>query len=172
MHDKIERKGTSIYVEGNAESHALDAPGVRQVRFDDLEPDWSGHRAKEAGHLRWSVSWVGGEPGFLNHNPAQSVVSANVGLGMTVLQPANGLVPERRPNGRTYVLVGGKVLAGGDRQNSELRPLDAIHVPAGVLQPLRNPGREPAYLIWVDGQPQSLERSEDERQTANPALEY
>jgi mannose-6-phosphate isomerase-like protein (cupin superfamily) len=56
LHDAIEKVGVSVYLDGPGPFPADDE--VKLIRFTDLAPDWSGSKAKEGGHLRWSANWV------------------------------------------------------------------------------------------------------------------
>jgi mannose-6-phosphate isomerase-like protein (cupin superfamily) len=145
-HDQLEPLGSSVYVDESELGSSADYPRVDLVRWDDLEPRWTGKRATEGGHLRWDVSWVRGvnDPG---HN---GVVSTRIALGATVLTRGNADVEHAQPVTRTCVVVGGRAKVIGHPEIPSLGPLDAIVLEPGTAEVLRAVGDEDLRVIWFN----------------------
>lgn len=157
VHDNHEPLGVSQYVTDDDPSLELEEPHPQLVRWDTLDPWWGGARAREAGHLRWSASWVGGAAdGELNHNPSTAARSTEVALGSTVISAANAEVMESWPAIRYVMVAKGRARVEGHPDLPEMKPLDVLVVPAGCPHALRPVGLEPVQLIWFHedlGQP-------------------
>ncbi len=148
VHDQHEELGASRYFADDDPSHA--GPDIHPVviRWDDLEPWWGAPDAKAAGHMRWSVSWVGGGDGRLNLNRGRAVEDPTVALGATVISAANVETPQRWPTIRYLQVVKGRVRVERHRELGELGPLDVLVVPAGYPHALRPVGVDPATVVW------------------------
>jgi mannose-6-phosphate isomerase-like protein (cupin superfamily) len=147
LHDAIEKIGVSVYLDGPGPFPADDE--VKLIRFIDLAPDWSGVKAKEGGHLRWSANWVAGPEGTPDHNEGKAVVNSRLAVGVTVILPGNSHVSHAHPYPETYVAIRGSAVAIQDGPTLELGRLDAIYFPPETQHALRNSGDEPLYLLWV-----------------------
>ncbi len=129
------------------------------VRFQDLEPTWTTARAREAGYMRWLVTWVGGPAGFINTNPQVAIGSTRCAVGLMVLPPGQRQAG-RHVHGITeiYVVLDG-TLEGFDASGHPHRAgaLDCTAIPAGCPHGVRNCGTDDVVLVWVhDG----IERSD------------
>jgi mannose-6-phosphate isomerase-like protein (cupin superfamily) len=147
VHDAIEKSGVSIYLDGPGPFPAEDE--VRLIPFASLVPDWSGEKAKEGGHLRWSANWIAGATSKVNHNPADAVINQRIALGVTVIAPGNSHVEHAHSHSETYVVARGLAVLKQDGRNIQLRRLDAAYFPPGVPHALRNGGDDLLYLIWL-----------------------
>lgn len=148
VHDEHEELGASKYVPDDDPSLTVPEPHPKLVRWVDLDPWWGAPQAKEAAHLRWSVSWVGGADGTLNRNPAAAAHSDRVALGATVITAANAEVPERWGSVRYLQVACGRVRVVGHPELGVLQPLDVLVVPSGYSHALRPVGLGPAHVIW------------------------
>ena len=146
VNDDIERWGVSVYAEGPGPHPA--AAEVRLIPFLALEPSWAAPRAKEAGFQRWSISWVGGAATGLDHNPGVAVHSDRIGLGLTVVQPANRM-QETMAGNALHVVVRGRCVIMLAGRPEVLRPQDALFCAAGEPLDLRALGDDPLYLVSV-----------------------
>lgn len=148
-HDNHEPLGVSQYVTDDDPSLDLDEAHPHVVRWDALDPWWGGARAREAGHLRWSVSWVGGAvEGELNHNPSTAAHSSEVALGSTLVSAANAEVMESWPAIRYVMVARGRARVEGHPELPVMKALDVLVVPAGCPHALRPVGLDPVQLIW------------------------
>jgi len=147
-HDDHEEIGRSQYVSDDDPSLAEPAPHPILVRWDDLDPWWGAPQAKEAGHLRWSVSWVGGGDDRLNLNPAAAARSDIVALGATVIGAANAETPERWDSVRYVQVTQGRLRVVDHPELGVLGPLDVLVVPSGYEHALRTVSTEPARFVW------------------------
>ena len=154
IHDAIEKNGISIYLDGPGPFPAEDM--VQLVSFSDLTPDWSGERAKEGGHLRWTANWVACGGARIDHNPGEAVINHRVALGVTVIAPGNSHVEHAHPHPETYVILRGNAVMQQDGQNILLRRLDAVYFPPATPHVLRNFGDEPLYLLWAHELPAAV----------------
>jgi mannose-6-phosphate isomerase-like protein (cupin superfamily) len=121
------------------------------VRFADLEPAWHVPGAKEGGHIRWLISWVGGPKGYINSNPGVAVENDEIGVGYMYLpigQRQKGL--HYHSITEIYIILKGQI-EGYDGTNHTHRagPMDLIYIPAGVPHGVRNCGLEDVELIWL-----------------------
>ena len=123
----------------------------RIIRFQDLEPSWTTKQAKEAGFMRWLVTWVGGPEGHINTNPEVAVESKNCAVGMMYL-PRGQRQAGKHTHGVTeiYVILQGE-LEGFDASGHPHRagPLDCTYIPVGCPHGVRNCGTEDVILFWV-----------------------
>lgn len=153
VNDAIEKWGVSFYQEGPGPHAAEDGRTVALVRFNDLEPSWSAPRAKEAGFLRWSVSWVGSahDATGRNFNPGAAALNERAGVTLTVLLAANRLPEDDTARGNRLLVVarGAAILTKGGAR-IEVGPLDAIYCPAGERLDLRASGDAPVYVVGVE----------------------
>ncbi len=147
LHDAIEKVGVSVYLDGSGPFPADDE--VKLIRFVDLAPDWSGVKAKEGGHLRWSAKWVAGPDGTPNHNEGKAVVNSRMAVGVTVILPGNSHVSHAHWHPETYVIMRGSAVVIQEGTTVELGRLDAIYFPPETPHALRNSGDEPLYLLWA-----------------------
>lgn len=124
---------------------------ARIVRFRDLEPSWATKQAKEAGFMRWLVTWVGGPEGYINTNPGMAIESTECAVGMMYL-PRGQRQAGKHTHGVTeiYVILEGE-LEGFDASGHPHRagPLDCTYIPAGCPHGVRNCGLEDVVLLWV-----------------------
>jgi quercetin dioxygenase-like cupin family protein len=148
VHDEHEQIGASRYFADDDPSHL--GPDIHPsiVKWDQLEPWWGAPRAKEAGHLRWSVSWVGGPDGKLNLNRGRAVESDISAFGATVITAANSEVEERWETVRYIQVVKGRVRVDGHPELGDLHELDVLVVPSGHPHALRPVGTDPATIVW------------------------
>jgi mannose-6-phosphate isomerase-like protein (cupin superfamily) len=152
VNDAIEKWGVSHYQEGPGPHPAENGQTVALVRFNDLEPSWAAPRAKEAGFLRWSVSWVGSASHATgtNFNPDLAQRNGRVAVSLTVVLPANRLPRDETAQGdRLLVITRGRAILGGAREGVEIDPLDAVFCPAGSDFDLRALDGEPLYCVMV-----------------------
>ena len=123
----------------------------RIIRFRDLEPTWTTKQAKEAGFMRWLVTWVGGPAEHINTNPGVAVESRSCAVGMMYL-PRGQRQAGRHVHGVTevYVILQGE-LEGFDASGKPHRagPFDCTYTPAGCPHGVRNSGAEDVILFWV-----------------------
>ncbi|HVW48485.1 MAG TPA: cupin domain-containing protein [Solirubrobacterales bacterium] len=148
VHDEHEKLGEAKYVDDDDPSLLQPEPHPSVIRWEELEPWWGAPEATVAGHMRWSVNWVGrGPAGPLNPNPGEAEDSG-VGLGMTVIAAAS-VGPEEVWDSNRYLFVHqGKVRVEGHPDLPLLGPLDLLVVPRGCPHALRAVGVEPAHVIW------------------------
>ena len=151
LHDAIEKWGVSTYLDGPGPFHADDE--VRLVPFRDLAPDWSGEKAKEGGHLRWSANWVVGPKGTINHSPDLAVKNERLAVGVTVIMPGNSHVIHTHAHSETYIVMRGSAVLKHDGASVELGVLDAAHFSPQLPHALRNSGDGPLYLLWTHEHP-------------------
>ncbi|HVW46327.1 MAG TPA: cupin domain-containing protein [Solirubrobacterales bacterium] len=149
LHDDLEKRGTARYVEEAGLDAGTDYPRVSVVRWADLEPRWVAEGAKEGGHMRRHVSYVGGAPGLLNLNPEAAARSERVALGAMVMTRGNSQVPHSNPLCEMYVVTKGRARVVGRPEIAALGPLDALIVPPDTEHALRSVGDEDLELIWV-----------------------
>jgi quercetin dioxygenase-like cupin family protein len=149
VHDALEQatEGVSEYWDSEDEAPDRGAARTVLVRWADLEPDWSLPGAGEGGHLRRTVSWVGGGEGMLNFNREAGVVNDRLVLGATVIEPGNS-EPEHEHASAEHILVAAGRAAAPDG-GEPLGPLDFVLAPAGVPHGLRALGPEPLRLVWI-----------------------
>ena len=123
----------------------------RIIRFSDLDPTWSTHRAREPGFMRWLVTWVGGPSGHINTNPGVALESTNCAIGLM------GLPKGQRQSGKhihsvteIYIILEG-MLEGFDASGELHRagPMDCTSIPAGCPHGVRNCGTDDVLLVWV-----------------------
>lgn len=148
VHDEHEPLGASKYVPDGDPSLDDPDPHPSVIRWDDLAPSWDAPAATEAGHLRWSVSWVGGSDGALNLNPETAARHDRVALGATVITAANAAGPERWDTVRCLQVAKGRVVVEGRPELGLIEPLDVLVVPRGYPHTLRAVGLEGATVIW------------------------
>ncbi|HVZ10379.1 cupin domain-containing protein [Rhodopila sp.] len=121
------------------------------VRFKDLEPSWNTRQAREAGYMRWLVTWVGGPAGYINTNPNDAIRSSHCAVGLMYL-PRGQRQAGRHTHGVTevYVVLQGQV-EGFDASGHphHAGPMDCIYIPAGCPHGVRNSGLDDVVLIWV-----------------------
>jgi len=151
VNDEIERWGVSVYAEGPGPHPSDDV--VSLIRFVDLEPSWAADRAKEAGHLRWNVSWCGSAETGANYNPDHAAASPRVGLNLCCVTPANRLSDGIADANRLYVVARGSAIATVGGNTATLAPLDAIFCPAGETLELRAGHEAPLYVVRVQEAP-------------------
>ena len=124
---------------------------ARIVRFRDLEPTWTTKQAREAGFMRWLVTWVGGPRGYINTNPGAAIESDRIAVGMMYL-PRGQRQAGVHTHGVTeiYVILQGE-LEGFDASGHPHRAgsLDCTYIPPGCPHGVRNSGMEDVVLIWV-----------------------
>ena len=152
VNDATEKWGVSRYQEDPGPHPAENGQTVALVRFNDLEPNWSQPRAKEAGFLRWCVSWVGSASHATgrNFNPDIAACNERVGIALTVVLPANRLPQDETSRGnRLLVMARGRAILADGRERVELGPQDAVFCPARVRLDLRALGSEPLYIVAV-----------------------
>jgi mannose-6-phosphate isomerase-like protein (cupin superfamily) len=147
LHDAVEKLGVSTYLDGPGPFPAADE--VRLVSFANLTPDWSGKKAKEGGHLRWSANWVAGAKASANHNPGEAIVNKRLAVGVTVLAPGNSHVTHAHAFAETYIVLRGGAAFRQDGAAVQLGRLDAAYFPPKAPHALRNCGDEPLYLMWA-----------------------
>ena len=123
----------------------------RIVRFRDLEPTWSTHRAREPGFMRWLVTWVGGPAGNINTNPGVALETSRCAIGLMCLPRG------QRQSGKhihsiteIYIILEG-TLEGfdGSGQPHHAGPMDCTAIPAGCPHGVRNCGTDDVLLVWV-----------------------
>lgn len=153
VNDAIEKWGVSRYQEGPGPHPAENGEIVRLIRFNDLEPDWSAPRAKEAGFLRWRVSWAGSASHATgaNFNPGIAAINERVGVSLTAVSPANRLLRDETARGdRLLVVTRGRGILATGRERVEIGPQDAAFCPAGAGLDFRALDGEPLHLIIVE----------------------
>ena len=149
LHDRLEKKGTSVYSEITTSKQALG--GICVVRHKDLEPSWNGTHAKEAGTMRWTTSFVVG--GATARAARKSILSERIALGMLVLPPGNRQPVEEHSFATTYISLGFGLVSNCGNKATPLERLDAVYVPAGAAHSLRNAGEAAAFVLWANDQP-------------------
>lgn len=155
VHDEHEQIGLSKYVTDDDPSLEDPDPHPLVIRWDQLEPDWSAPGAREVGTLRYSVSWVGGGEGRINHNPGVAAHHDQVALGATVIPWANAEPPQSWGAVRCVQVIDGRIRVEGHPELGELGPLDLLVLPRDYRHALRPVGREGARYLWwhEDGVP-------------------
>jgi mannose-6-phosphate isomerase-like protein (cupin superfamily) len=156
VHSGIEKKGTSVYFMDGIYTGPPQVDEISVVNFRDLEPSYDAYRAKEIEFSRWMVNWVAGPSGYENFNRGQAVENDKVSIGMTVVQPAQKIVPHSHHTAEHYVVLKGKALINCGQGNQELGKLDGVYVPPCLEHGVRNHGEEPLYLLWVHERPQKV----------------
>lgn len=152
VNDAIEKWGVSRYQESPGPHEAEGGQTVSLIRFNDLEPNWSAPRAKEAGFIRWCVSWVGNEDQAtgLNFNPDIAARNDRVGISLAVVSAANRLPQNEKAQGdRLLVVTRGHAILTAGSERFEIAPLDAVFCPAGMPLDLRALGDAPLHLVCV-----------------------
>ena len=123
----------------------------RIVRFRDLVPSWETKQAREAGYMRWLVTWLGGPAGHINTNPGTAIENTQCAVGMMYL-PVGQRQAGRHIHGVTeiYVVLQGE-LEGFDASGHPHRagPMDCTYIPEGCPHGVRNCGMEDVILIWA-----------------------
>jgi len=148
-HDDHERLGAARYIEDSDPALIGPAPHPEVIAIDRLAPRWGAERAREPGHRRWSVSWVGGAEPLLDHNPERSARNQRVALGMTAIE-AGGSTPEEAWDAVRYLFVhAGRLAVEGHPELAALGPRDVLVVPPGCACGLRPLGLEPARVLWL-----------------------
>ncbi len=147
LNDAIEKLGAAVYAEGPG-PHPADAD-VTVIAFKSLEPNWSAERAKEAGFMRWNITWVGNQRTGTNYNPEHAAHNPRIGLSLCAVLPANKMCDEASGSNQLYVIVKGAGVATVGGKPEALDRLDAIFCPAGECLDLRALGDAPLYVIRV-----------------------
>jgi mannose-6-phosphate isomerase-like protein (cupin superfamily) len=123
----------------------------RIIQFRELEPSWNTKQAKEAGFMRWLITWVGGPAGFINTNPGTAVESTQCAVGMMYL-PRGQRQAGKHTHSVTeiYVVLQGE-LEGFDASGHPHRAglMDCTYIPAGCPHGVRNCGLTDVILVWV-----------------------
>jgi len=156
LHDQIEKKGTTVYYTMEDKITTPQVDEISVIKFNDLEPQWTGPNVKEPGHLHWLINWVGGKEGFTNFNPDHAAVSEHTAMGLLVVLPAQKQVSRSGSSGELYIILRGTTLVDTGNGNVELNRLDALHLPAGKPRTFRNHGNEPVFIFWAHEKPQAL----------------
>lgn len=148
LHDRLEKKGTAVYSDL---TRTGDKPAAMHlVRNKDLEPCWDAPQARETGHLRWTTSFVVGDPARTH---GKAVVSERLELGLMVLLPGNSQPATQRAFATTYVALGKGLLSCSGNRSTQLDRLDAVYVPAGTAHGLRNSSEAAALIFWANDHP-------------------
>ena len=153
VNDAIEKWGVSHYQEGPGPHLAENGQTVTLVRFKDLEPSWSAPNAKEAGFLRWGVSWVGSaeRTGAANFNPGTAEANERVAISLVVVFPANRLPQNETARGdRLLVVTKGRAILGAGRGSIEIGQQDAVFCPSGSALDLRAGHDDPLQCVIVE----------------------
>jgi len=148
-HDDHEKYGESKYVADDDPSVMGPCPHPTIIKWDDLDANWDADKAKEAGHQRWSVSWVGGTDGKLNHNPGVAAENHAIAVGATTILTANAGVEETWSSVRYLLVTKGRMRVIGHEHLGDLEPYDTLVVPAGYAHAVRAVGLEPLQYIWL-----------------------
>jgi len=157
LHDNIEKKGTTVYYTMEEKITKPQTAEISVIKFNDLEPQWTGPNVKEPGHLHWLLNWVGGKEGFTNFNPKNSAISEEVAMGLMVIVPGNKQVSSSGSTAELYIIMRGKALIDIGNGNEELTRLDAVYLPADRPRTIRNHGDESVYIMWIHEKPQSTQ---------------
>ena len=147
VNDDIEKLGAAVYAEGPGPHPADDEVSV--IPFKSLEPNWAAKRAKEAGFMRWNVSWVDNQRTDTNYNPDQTARNTRIGLSLCVVLPANKMADEPSSSNQLYVIVKGASVATLGGRSEVLSRQDAIFCPAGETVDLRALDDASLYVIRV-----------------------
>lgn len=147
VHDEHEKLGEAKYVDDDDPSLRQPEPHPAVVRWNRLEPWWGAPQAREAGHMQWSVNWVGRGEGALNPNPGESA-ECTVGLGMTTIAAASVTAEESWDANRYLFVHRGRVRVEGQPELGVLEPMDVLVVPRGCPYALRTVGLDPAQVVW------------------------
>jgi len=150
MWDGIEPAGGSTYYEDDELEG--DFPRVSLVRWNDLEPQWVTEKAKEGGHMRWNVSWVGGDEGLAHLNREAGVLNEKIAVGAMVLLRNNTQISHSHPITEMYVIAEGECVLNEHPEIPPLGPLDALILPPGVDHGVRAVGDQDLRLIWMHDQ--------------------
>lgn len=140
VNDAVEKWGVSHYQEGPGPHPAENGQTIGLVRLNDLEPNWSAPRAKEAGFMRWGVSWVGSAEtvGATNLNPGAAEANERVSISLVTVLPANRFPQNEAARGdRLLVVTQGRAILGAGRESTEIGRQDAVFCPAGTSFNLR-----------------------------------
>jgi len=156
LHDNIEKKGVTVYYTFEEDITAPQTEEISVIKFNDLEPKWTGPNVKEPGNLHWLINWVGGKEGFTNFNPEYAATSDEVLLGLMVVLPAQKQVSKSGSSAELYIIMRGKALVDVGNGNEELGRLDALYVPPEKSRTIRNHGDEPVFIMWIHEKPQPI----------------
>lgn len=125
---------------------------IQIVRDRDLEAFWGVLKAREPGHMRSLITWMGGPDGYINTNPGQAIVSQGCAVGIMDMGPGN-----RQPGVHThtmteiYVILEGEVESfDGVGNRHRAGPFDCLYIPKGVPHGVRTVGQTPVSLLWVN----------------------
>ncbi|MEZ5076761.1 MAG: cupin domain-containing protein [Solirubrobacterales bacterium] len=140
----------------------FEAPeGGAVVRFADLNPTWNTMHAREAGYLRWVVSYYGGVEGQINDNPETGLVSDRTAAGMMWLAAGNRQFGVHRHTvAEIYVILRGRVESIEPGRRTQAGPLDCLYMPAGAPHAVRAIGGEDVQLLWCHDENETLGLSE------------
>lgn len=152
IHDDIEKKGLSTYYYDEASTPRIG--GVKVIPFINLEPQWAAPKAKEPPFLRYAVSWVGGQKGYINHNRGVAEESDKCTLGMLVIYPGCKQVPHSYAGNATYVIVEGTGMVDRGKGIEILKRLDGVRIPGGKEVAIRNIGTGLLWVLWTHERPQ------------------
>jgi len=148
VHDGIERNDAATYY---ADDHRFsDAPPIRLIPFTALEADYRESDARTPGTMRWSVNWVSGLSGSPEPTSTSAAHNEKVAIGLTVLEPGNGMTLTALSVTRLYLVIEGQAIVRQPQNNTSLGHLDGLHIPAGETAALRNNGPSLLRLLWVD----------------------
>lgn len=156
LHDQIEKKGTTVYYTMEDKITVPQTGEISVIKFNDLEPKWTGPNVKEPGHLHWLLNWVGGKEGFINFNPEYSMISEQIFMGLMVILPAQKQVSKSGSSAELYIIMRGKALVNIGHGNEELGRLDALYIPPEKFRVIRNHGDEPVFIMWIHEKPQAV----------------
>jgi mannose-6-phosphate isomerase-like protein (cupin superfamily) len=155
----------------------------RLIRWTELAPRWVVPHSKEAGYLRFNVSYVGGPPGFVNIHPETGLISSRTAIGL-MWMPAGqrqfGL--HRHTVAESYVILQGTVesieptAAAAEHAGEDhlAGTLDLMHMPAGSPHASRTVGAEDVMLLWfhdgVEREDAAIYYEEDDPELAGMPL--
>ncbi|MEZ5854676.1 MAG: cupin domain-containing protein [Hyphomicrobiaceae bacterium] len=152
VNDAIEKWGVSLYQEGPGPHEAENGQTVALIPFIDLEPNWSADRAKEAGFLRWCVTWVGSADHATgpNFNCANSACNERVGISLIVVLPANRLPQTESTTGNhLFVVASGRAVLFDGEKHVQIHQHDAVFCPSGAQLDLRALDGAPLYILAI-----------------------
>lgn len=145
VHDGVEKKGAAVYFTGPGPFPQTDE--IRVVTLKDLEPEYTGFKAKEPEFIRWYMSYVTRED--LVQSPI-TVQSKNVQISLLAIEPAQKEIPFSSETDELYVVLSGKVIVNhGPQKGAVLDKLDGAFFGHGELHAVRNWGSEIAYIVTV-----------------------
>lgn len=129
----------------------------RVIRWRELMPMWVVPHSREAGYLRFNLSYVGGPEGFVNINRETDLISLRTSIGLMWMPAGQRQFDlHRHTVCESYVILAGEVESINPREpgaptniGHRAGVLDMVHMPIGSPHASRTAGTEDVMLLWV-----------------------